>query len=119
MIAAYDIAETEFPRAGSLQDQFRFLLRYVVLAPSTHNSQPWQFALNPNGIAIFADYTRRLPVVDHANRELLMSIGAAIMNLRIAAAHFGFACHVDYNLSGDSERPIAFVSLAPDGPQDA
>jgi hypothetical protein len=50
---------------------------------------------------------------------MLMSIGAAIMNLRVAAAHFGFGCHVDYNLSGDSERPIACASLVPDAAPDA
>src|SRR5512141_1154795 len=119
MIATYDIEEAEFPRTGSLEDQFRFLLRYVILAPSTHNSQPWRFILTDDGIEIFADYTRRLPVVDRGNREMLMSIGAAIMNLRVAAAHFGFECRVDYNLSGDSERPIAFAALVPDAAPDA
>ncbi len=118
MIALYDIEEAEFPRTGSLEEQFRFLLRYVILAPSTHNTQPWRFGVSPNGIEIFADYTRRLPVADRANRELLMSVGAAIMNLRVAAAHFGFSCRIDYNLSGDSERPVAFATLAPDGVSD-
>src|SRR5512140_1059344 len=119
MIATYDIEEAEFPRTGLLEDQFRFLLRYVILAPSTHNTQPWRFALSADGIEIYADYTRRLPVADSANRELLMSVGAAIMNLRVAAAHFGFACRVDYNINGDSERPIAVASLVPGGPPDA
>ncbi len=119
MIATYDIAEAEFPRTGTLEDQFRFLLRYAILAPSTRNTQPWRFALSPNGIEIYADYTRRLPVADRSNRELLMSIGAAIMNLRVAAAHYGFECLVGYNHSGDSERPIAFASLVPDAGTDA
>jgi len=113
MIAAYHIDESEFPKTESLEDQARFLLRYAVLAPSTYNTQPWKFGVCSNGIAIYADYTRRMPVVDPGNRELLMSIGAAIMNLRIAAAHFGILCRVDYNLSGDSERPVAFATLTP------
>ena len=113
MITAYHIDEAEFPKAGTLEEQSRFLLRFVILAPSTHNTQPWKFVLNTNGIGIYADYTRRMPVADRGNRELLMSIGAAIMNLRVAAAYFGFECRVDYNYSGDSERPVAFVALAP------
>jgi hypothetical protein len=113
MITAFHIEETEFPKTGTLEDQARFLLRYATLAPSTHNTQPWKFGLSNNGIAVYADYTRRMPVVDPGNRELLMSLGAAVANLRIAAAYFGFDCRVDYNLSGDSERPVAFVTLAP------
>jgi hypothetical protein len=105
--------EREFPVGGSSADQSLFLLRYAVLAPSTRNTQPWKFSITENGIDVFADYTRRLPVADPGNRELLMSVGAAIMNLRVAAARFGLTCRVHYNYSGDSERPLAIVSHAP------
>ena len=109
----YEVDTLAFPRDGSLQEQFTHLLRYAILAPSSHNTQPWLFRLFDNGIAVYADYRRRLPVADPDNRELLMGIGAAIMNLRIAAMHFGFDVRVDYNFSGDSELPIAFVGLSP------
>jgi hypothetical protein len=112
----YEVHEGSFPRNGSPEEQFGFLLRYVVLAPSTHNTQPWKFALSREGIEIYGDYTRRMPVVDPGNREMLMSIGAAVFNLRVAAAHFGMRCRVDYNLSGDSERPLAFARLEPSLP---
>jgi len=111
--APFDVREEEFPRQGPLVDQHAFLLRYAILAPSTHNTQPWRFAVTEDGVRIYADYGRRLPVVDPGNRELLMSIGAAVFNLRVAASHFGFACTVHYNLSRDSERPLASVSLSP------
>lgn len=104
-------AEGEFPAAGSFRERCRFLLRYAILAPSTRNTQPWKFALHENGIDVYADYSRRLPTADPGSRELLMSMGAAIMNLRVAAAHFRFACEVEYNHSGDSERPLAQVFL--------
>jgi hypothetical protein len=109
----YEVHEGDFPRNGSRGEQYLFLLRYVVLAPSTHNTQPWKFALTGEGIEIYGDYARRMPVVDPGNREMLMSIGAAVFNLRVAAAHFGLQCRVDYNLSGDSERPLAFARLEP------
>jgi hypothetical protein len=113
LISPYEVSENEFPSWGTLEEQFAFLLRYAILAPSTHNTQPWKFSLSPDGIQVFGDYTRRMPVVDPGNRELLMSIGAAIATLRLAAARFRFSCSVTYNLSGDSERPLAFASLAP------
>jgi hypothetical protein len=80
-----DFYELESPR-----EQIEFLLRYAVLAPSEHNQQPWSFQITPQGVDVFADSTRRLPVVDPGNREMTISLGAAIANLRVAAAHFGF-----------------------------
>ncbi len=109
----YEVHEGDFPRNASPEEQYAFLLRYVVLAPSTHNTQPWKFAVSREGIEVYGDYARRMPVVDPGNREMLMSIGAAVFNLRVAAAHFGVQCHVEYNLSGDSERPLAFARLEP------
>ena len=111
----YDIAPDHFPASDSLEAQYAFLLRYMILAPSTFNTQPWKFRVTAEGIEVFGDYTRRLPIVDAGNRELLMSIGAAVMNLRVAAAYYGFACSVRYNYSGSSEEPLAFIRLAPRG----
>jgi nitroreductase len=109
----FGVDERHFPVAGPLEDQFRFLLRYVILAPSTYNTQPWRFAVSENGIEVYADYARRMPVADPGNRELLLSIGAAVATLRVAAAHFGFACLVEYNHTGTSDRPLAVALLNP------
>jgi hypothetical protein len=108
----YEVDEHKFPRDRSLKEQFTFLLRYAILAPSSYNTQPWKFEVHDDGIAVYADYTRRLPVADPGNRELLMGVGAAVMNLCVAAEHFGFGCRVEYDTSEDSEKPLAFVYLA-------
>jgi hypothetical protein len=108
----YEVDEQGFPLCDTVQEQFLFLLRYAILAPSSHNTQPWKFRSTNEGIAVYADYSRRLPVADPGNRELIMGVGAAIMNLRVAASRFGFECRVEYNQSGDSERPVAFVRLS-------
>jgi hypothetical protein len=109
----FELDERDFPASGTLEDQFRFLLRYAILAPSTYNTQPWRFAVSENGIEAYADYTRRMPFVDPGNRELLLSIGAAVATLRVAAAHFGFSCLVEYNHTGSSDRPLAIALLTP------
>jgi len=121
MITPYAVDENEFPWTGTPREQALFLLRYAVLSPSTHNTQPWKFALVSGGIEVFADYSRRMPVVDPGNRELLMSVGAAVFTLRVAAARFGLECRVHYSYTGDSERPLATVALgerAPGSPPD-
>lgn len=109
----FEVDEREFPVTGTLENQFRFLLRYVILSPSTYNTQPWRFAVSENGIEVYADYARRMPVADPGNRELLLSIGAAVATVRVAAAHFGLSCLVEYNHTGSSDRPLAVALLSP------
>jgi len=109
----YEVDDQAFPWYDTLREQYTFLLRYAILAPSSHNTQPWKFGPSDEGIAVYADYSRRLPVADPGGRELVMGVGAAIMNLRVAAEHFGFGCRVDYNQSGDGKQPLAFVRLSP------
>ncbi|GAA3194262.1 Acg family FMN-binding oxidoreductase [Actinocorallia longicatena] len=58
-------------------------------APSLHNTQPWLFRPVPGGIEVHADLTRRLPSADLRGRALHLSLGAAIMNLRIAMRRSG------------------------------
>jgi hypothetical protein len=112
MTTPYQVDENDFPWNGPADEQTVFLLRYAILAPSTHNTQPWKFRLVPGGVEVYADYSRRLPVVDPGNRELLMSVGAALFTLRVAAERFGMECRVTYSPGGDSERPLAVASLA-------
>lgn len=105
------IDEAEFYEIEDARAQKEFLLRYAVLAPSGHNTQPWTFRITNDGVEVFADYARRLPVGDPDNRELLISVGAAITNLRVAAAHFGFESTVLYATDQNEERPVALVTL--------
>ena len=107
----WSIDDSEFYELEHRDDEMAFLLRYAVLAPSGHNTQPWTFAIVPDGIEVFADSSRRLPRVDPADRELLMSVGAAIFNLRVAAAHFGFESTVLYPPHPSETSAVALVSL--------
>ena len=78
-----------FPQEGSAREQLAFLLNYAVLAPSSHNTQPWLFRFRGDRLELYADRTRALPVVDPMDRELITSCGAALFHLRIALRHFG------------------------------
>ncbi len=76
-------------------ERLRFFLQWAVLAPSRHNTQPWLFEIEGDELLLFADASRALPVADPDGRQLLMSCGAALVNLRLAAAHFGHATSVE------------------------
>jgi hypothetical protein len=77
------------PPPGSVDEQLTQLLRYAVMAPSSHNSQPWLFRVQGESVFIFADRERRLPAVDPFDRELTISVGAATCALRIAMRAHG------------------------------
>jgi len=70
--------------AGLPAKSVRACLRAAVAAPSVHNSQPWRFRLYDGGIDVLADRGRGLDVIDPLGRELLISVGAAVLNLRVA-----------------------------------
>jgi hypothetical protein len=105
----WQIDEAEFYELQSSEEEMRFLLRYAILAPSGHNTQPWSFRITADGVEVLVDPNRRLPIVDPGDRELLMSLGAAITNLRVAAAHFSFESSVLYETRPEESLPVATI----------
>lgn len=109
------VAEQVFPASGSTEDQIRFLLGYAILAPSSHNTQPWNFRIGESHVDLFADRDRGLPIVDPDDRELTISCGAALYYLRLAAHCFGFQVTVEPFPDRSQPDLLARVRLAPDG----
>lgn len=110
---AWDVKEGDFPVNGSNEERLQFLLSYAVLAPSSHNSQPWKFNVSGEEIRLYADKSKWLEVADADQRELYISLGCALENLLVAAEHFGYGHNVTY-LSGDEDMAV-IVKLTPDG----
>jgi hypothetical protein len=59
-------------------------------APSVHNTQPWLFQLRRDSIDVLADPQRQLTVIDLSGREQIISIGAAMFNLRVSILAHGW-----------------------------
>jgi hypothetical protein len=108
----WSFSELDYLDAATTRDQLRFFLRYAILAPSSHNTQPWLFWLLPDAVELYADRTRALAVVDPEDRELIISCGAALYNLRLAFRYFGYQEEVE--LFPDPECPdlLARVNIA-------
>jgi len=100
-------------RHDRLRLRVRRILRYASLAGSSHNSQPWRVEVyGRDSLLVFADTSRSLPVVDHSGRELHISIGAFLENLRIAAASLSYAAEID-PLPSEASGPLARIRLVP------
>jgi hypothetical protein len=99
----WQISADEFPAGGLPEEQLWFAASYAVLAPSTHNTQPWRFSIDEKDIDLLADLSRGLPVVDPQGRELIISCGAALFYLRLALRYFG--CCPEVQIMPDPSRP--------------
>ena len=108
---AWEVSEDEFPRLGSPAEKLRFLLRYAVLAPSNHNTQPWLFQVHGNCVELYADRARALRVTDPADRQLVISCGCALFHLRLAMWHFGCTDRTHLMPSPADPDLLARVSL--------
>ena len=65
------------------------LVADAAAAPSMHNAQPWRFRFltGERVLLLRADPERAMPRSDPDNRALHIGCGAALFNLRVAAAH--------------------------------
>lgn len=93
--------------------ELRALVRSAILAPSSHNTQPWRFSVREGRIALYADRTRALPANDPDDRELTISCGCALMNLRVAAAAGGLGPRIKILPELEDPDLLAYVELAP------
>lgn len=108
----WTVREEEFPRSGSIDEQLTFLLRYAILAPSAHNTQPWAFRVERNHIRVLADDSRALTVSDPTRRELIVSLGACVANLLVAAEHFGFRASIEEFPKADPQAAVELALVA-------
>lgn len=87
------------------------LVAEAVAAPSMHNAQPWRFRYlaGERTVLLLADTGRAMPRSDPEDRALTIGCGAALLNLRAAAAHAGLTPVV--RLLPDPGEPLLLASV--------
>lgn len=111
------IAPTD-PQRLSTRDA-RWAVEQAGRAPSLHNTQPWRFTFDGNRFDLYADTSRGLTATDPDSRELVLSCGAALYNLRVALRKLGY--HGAPTLLPDRTNPrlLAWVAVTESAPAGA
>lgn len=96
------------------------VLEYAVLAPSTHNTQPWKFEISDSRCKVFIDNSRQLPAADPQKRNMYISLGAMLKNIELAATAFGvFKGLKISDKTGTQVAEVIFKNLGKKGSQEA
>lgn len=89
----------------------RRIIELATRAPSTHNTQPWRWRVTGAGLELHSDRTRQLPFADPVGRELVISCGAALHHLQVAAGALGWETEVDRLPEGPASSVLARIEL--------
>lgn len=81
----------------------------ATMGPTVHDVHAWRFKVVAGLIEVHADPARFRPAHDPAGRGLHLSSGAALVNLRLAAAQLGHEAVV--RLLPDAGRPSVLASV--------
>ena len=88
------------------------ILYFASLAPSGHNTQPWTVRiLNENHWILGTAASRWLPGIDPDNREMLISLGAFLENLILAARQYGYAVKPQLIAENSKDKVIMDITF--------
>lgn len=76
----------------------KILLEYAILAPSSHNSQPWLFRVKENTVELLLNKEKLLAQADKDNRQAIISLGCALKNVELAANAYQLKIKIDRQL---------------------
>jgi nitroreductase len=82
------------------------------LAPSIHNTQPWQWRVDGDTLELYAEPPRQLPASDPCGRTIVLSCGAALHHARAALAALGWRVEVDRIPDPGRPRLLARLRLS-------
>src|SRR5688572_30532645 len=82
----------------------------AVMAPSSHNTQPWRFRISGTTLDVLGDPSRQLHVIDREGRQLVQSCGCAVYNARVSIRAMGYDDELTVMLA-DNSLPDHLASI--------
>lgn len=92
-------------------EELQLVTTFASLAPSVHNTQPWQFVADGHTLEVRADPSRQLAFLDESSRQLHISCGTAIEFARLAVRALGYSCVVRLLARPDDRLLLATLTL--------
>ena len=92
----------------------RHLVELATRAPSVHNTQPWFWGVAGDRLTLFADWSRQLTHADPDGRDLILSCGAALHHLKVAAAGSGWRAEVRRMPNRSNDAQLANITFHPE-----
>ncbi len=84
------MADSDTARATIGAEELAATVELACRAPSLHNSQPWRWVSDNGTLQLLADHTRVGEHTDSTGREVILSCGAVLNHLEVAAAAAGW-----------------------------
>ena len=91
-------------------DVLRRAVALACRAPSYHNSQPWRWVADRDGLHLFLD-SSRLVQTDPEERQALISCGAVLDHLRVAMAASGWRAQIDPFPDAENSEYLASIGF--------
>lgn len=104
-------------RIAKMKERLLAAISSAIQAPSGHNTQPWMFRVLSDGVELYADRSRSLPIVDPHDREMVISCGAALHHLQLAMRCDGLATCL--RLTPSTDEPDLLARVIVGGPYSA
>lgn len=102
------------PTSAEVRQVLRHAVAAAVMAPSSHNTQPWRFRIVGSTLEVLTDNLRQLPVIDRERRQLVVSCGCALFNARVAIRAMGYTDEVTVMVPEQAPPElIATIQLGP------
>ena len=90
------------PADGAVRERLLWYPCVARWAPSKHNTQPWRFVVRDDQLEVWTDTSRALTGSDPDLRELVLSCGAAVHHVEVAAHALGHEMALQLLPDGDS-----------------